>query len=90
MTGFGTRAFTDPDDYRTHLAAAGVDLVVTGRGPFTARLSWVDLQNLRVLAMEEKARRVAFVDCMRRPFAAPTASRGCRHAQRSSDHSGKG
>ena len=31
MTGFGTKAFTDPDDYRARLAGAEVGLVVTGR-----------------------------------------------------------
>lgn len=61
MTGFGTEAFTDPDDYRARLASADVRVVVTGRGPFDTRLSWLDLQHLRLLAIEEKAQRVAFV-----------------------------
>jgi AraC-like DNA-binding protein len=61
MTGFGTKVFSDPDDYRARLAGADVGLVVTGRVPFAARLSWVDMSCLRLLAIEEKAPRVAFV-----------------------------
>jgi len=60
MTGFGTKAFTDPDDYRTRLAGAEVGLVVTGRPAFAAQLTWVDMRCLHLLAIEEKAPRVAF------------------------------
>ena len=61
MTGFGTKAFTDPDDYRTRLVGAEVGLVVTGRPLFEAQLSWVDMRCLHLLAIEEKAPRVAFI-----------------------------
>lgn len=61
MTGFGTKAFTDPDDYRARLAGAEVGLVVTGRAPFEAQLSWVDMSCLHLFAIEEKAPRVAFI-----------------------------
>jgi AraC-like DNA-binding protein len=61
MTGFGTKAFTNPDDYRAGLAGAEVGLVVTGRPPFEAQLSWVDMSCLRLRAIEEKAPRVAFI-----------------------------
>ncbi len=67
MTGFGTKAFTDPDDYRANFAGAEVGVVVTGRPPFEAQLSWVDMSCLRLLAIEEKAPRVAF-------FSLPPAS----------------
>ena len=60
MTGFGTKAFTDPDDYRANVAGAEVGLVVTGRPPFEAQVSWVDMRCLHLLAIEEKAPRVAF------------------------------
>jgi AraC-like DNA-binding protein len=61
MTGFGTKALTDPDGYRAHLAGADLGLVVTGRPPFEAQLSWVDMSCLRLLAIEEKAPRIAFI-----------------------------
>jgi AraC-like DNA-binding protein len=67
MTGFGTKAFTDPDDYRDRLAGAEVDLVVTGRPAFDAQLSWVCMRCLHLLSIEEKAPRVAF-------FSLPPAS----------------
>ena len=67
MTGFGTKAFTDPDDYRANFAGAEVGVVVTGRPPFEAQLSWADMSCLRLLAIEEKAPRVAF-------FSLPPAS----------------
>jgi AraC-like DNA-binding protein len=60
MTGFGTKAFTDPDDYRACLTLAEVGLVVTGRPAFDAQLTWVDMRCLHLLAIEEKAPRVAF------------------------------
>jgi len=61
MTGFGAKTFTDPDDYRAHLAGIELGLVVTGRPPFEAQLSWVDMNCLRLLAVEENAPRVAFI-----------------------------
>lgn len=61
MTRFGTKAFTDPGDYRTRLAGAEVGFVVTGRPAFEAELSWVDMRCLHLLGIEEKAPRVAFI-----------------------------
>jgi AraC-like DNA-binding protein len=61
MTGFGTKTFTDPDDCRARLAGAEVGFVVTGRPSFDAQLSWIELSCLRLLAIQEKAPRVAFI-----------------------------
>jgi len=61
MTGFGTKDFTDPDDYRACLVGDEVRLVVTGRPPFDAQLSWIEMSCLHLLAIEEKAPRVAFI-----------------------------
>lgn len=71
MTGFGTKAFTDPDDYRARLAGAEVGFVVTGRPSFDARLSWIELSCLRLQAIQEKAPRVAFISL---PAASMTIS----------------
>ena len=60
MTGFGTKAFTDPDDY-LQPGGAAVGLVTTGHVPFGAQLSWIDMRSLRLLAIEEQAPRVAFI-----------------------------
>jgi len=61
MTGFGSKTFTDPEDYRIRLAGAEVGFVVTGRPSFDTQLSWIELSCLRLLAIREKAPRVAFV-----------------------------
>ena len=61
MTGFGSKAFTDPDSYRASLREAGIRLVLTGCVDFGARISWLDMRCLRLLAIEEKAPREASI-----------------------------
>jgi hypothetical protein len=61
MTGFGSKAFTDPGSYRAHLREADIRLVVTGCVEFGARVSWLDVRCLRLLAIEEKTPREAFI-----------------------------
>jgi AraC-like DNA-binding protein len=61
MTGFGSKAFTDPDGYCANLMEADIRLVVTGCVAFGAQISWLDMPCLRLFAIEEKAPRVAFI-----------------------------
>jgi AraC-like DNA-binding protein len=61
MKGFGSRAFTDPDDVFSNLLDTDVDLVLTGRVPFGAQVSWLAMRSLRLCLIEEDAPRIAFV-----------------------------
>src|SRR5262249_20606132 len=49
MIGCGTSTFTDPDDYRANVPGGSVSLVLTGRGDFKARMTWVSMRRLRLL-----------------------------------------
>lgn len=60
MTGFGSKAFTDPDEVFSNLLNADVGLVVTGCVAFGAQMSWLDMRWLSLRALEEEAPRVAF------------------------------
>jgi hypothetical protein len=61
MVGGGTAAFTDPSDYRAHVTAAGINLVLTGGGEFEGQLTWVNLPRLRLVRGRENVPRIAFV-----------------------------
>jgi AraC-like DNA-binding protein len=61
MTASGTATFTNPDDYRAGIGAANVSLVLTGRGDFKARLTWLRLRHLRVLCARENLPRITYV-----------------------------
>ena len=62
MPGSTFSTFSEPDDFQGALREnAGVDLVVTGHGPFWARLSSISLYRMRLLACEERVSRVAFM-----------------------------
>jgi AraC-like DNA-binding protein len=61
MKGFGTKAFTESDDVFSNLLDADVDLVLTGRIPFGAQVSWLAPGCLRLCVIEERAPRLAFV-----------------------------
>jgi AraC-like DNA-binding protein len=67
MTGFGSKAFTDPDSYRA-LMDADIRLVVTGCVEFGARVSWVDMPCLSLFVIEETAPRVAFISLLASPL----------------------
>jgi AraC-like DNA-binding protein len=54
--------FSDPDDYARALRSGGFrKLLIIGRGPFSARLTQVTLDQLSVAAAEEHVSRIAFV-----------------------------
>jgi len=61
MTGFGSKAFTDPDDVFSNLLDADVGLVVTDGVSFGAQMSWLDMRCLRLRIFSEEAPRVAFI-----------------------------
>ena len=61
MTASGTATFTNPDDYRAGIGGANVRLVLTGRGDFKARLTWLRLRHLHVLRGRENLPRIAYV-----------------------------
>jgi len=60
MKGSGSALFTDPDDYRANLPGL-VDFVVPRVRDFSARLTWMDLTDLRLLHIRETVPRVAHV-----------------------------
>jgi AraC-like DNA-binding protein len=62
MLGSSTSVFSDPDDYARALRSAGFrNLLIIGRGPFSARLTQVTFDQLSVAAAEEHVSRIAFV-----------------------------
>jgi AraC-like DNA-binding protein len=61
MTESGTATFTDPDDYQSSIGSASVKLVLTGRGDFKARLTWLKLRYLHLFSGRENVPRIAHV-----------------------------
>jgi AraC-like DNA-binding protein len=61
MAESGTTTFTDPDDYRARMGGTRVNLVVTSRGDFKARLTWLKLRHLNVFRGSESLPRIAYV-----------------------------
>jgi len=61
MPGSGTGTFIDPDDYQASLRQARIDLLVTSRGSFKARLTWVTLHHMQLLHSEEDLPRIAYI-----------------------------
>jgi hypothetical protein len=54
--------FSDPGDLEEALRTAGdVRLIMTGRGDFRTRLAQVELQRLRLWAVDERASRIGFL-----------------------------
>jgi hypothetical protein len=51
----------DPDRYEESLRHAQIELLVTPHGKFRARLTWVDLHNLRLLHCEEDFSGIAYL-----------------------------
>jgi AraC-like DNA-binding protein len=61
MTNSGTAIFTNPDEYQAGFGGTNVKLVLTGRGDFKARLTWVKLRHVNLLRGHEKLARIAYV-----------------------------
>src|SRR5271157_4120921 len=60
MPASGSCMFTDPDSYQASLQEM-LDLLVMRPREFHARLTWVELPQLRLLRAEEASPRVAYV-----------------------------
>ncbi|SEN84620.1 AraC-type DNA-binding protein [Rhodospirillales bacterium URHD0017] len=61
MLGCGTATFTEPDDYRTNVPGAAIDLVLTGSEPLRARVTWINLRRLNLVRLEESVPRIAAI-----------------------------
>ncbi len=59
MPSSAVRTFTDPDDYATTIRAGTVELTVTGRGDFNARLARIDLHRLRMQRFSDNLPRIS-------------------------------
>jgi AraC-like DNA-binding protein len=61
MSETGTATFINPDDYCAGIGEAKVTFVLTGRGPFRARLTWLKTRDLRVVFGRESTARIAYM-----------------------------
>jgi AraC-like DNA-binding protein len=62
MPGSRASVFGEAEDFQAALSAEGVATVlVTGRGPFRARMTQIGLDSWRLAAVEEALARIAFV-----------------------------
>jgi hypothetical protein len=68
MIACGSATFTDPEEYRARFPRAIMHLVLTGRGDFKARLTWVNLARLSFIRVEESLPRVAFLSLVPGPL----------------------
>ena len=53
MTEVGTATFNDSDEYQAGIGSAIVSLVVTSRGDFKARLTWLKFRHLQAIRSRE-------------------------------------
>lgn len=61
MIQCGTFTFTDPDDYRTNVPGATINLVVTASESFRSRLTRITLRHLNVVLVEQFAPSISFL-----------------------------
>lgn len=62
MPGSLSSLFGEPEDFQAALSRDGmIELLITGRGQFRARLTQISLHRLRLTAVEEELARIAFV-----------------------------
>jgi AraC-like DNA-binding protein len=61
MPSSAVRTFTDPDDYAATIRAGTVDLTVTGRGDFDAKLTRIDLHRLWMQRFSDNLPRICDV-----------------------------
>ena len=71
MPSIAVRTFTDPDDYAETIRGGIVELTVTGRGDFSAKLTRIDLHRLWTQRFSENLSRV--VHAANAPMAAMSA-----------------
>ena len=61
MPANGTATFFNPGDYQAGFRGGTINLVFTGPGIFTARLTTVSLPHLRLYSVQESLPRIAYV-----------------------------
>jgi AraC-like DNA-binding protein len=61
MAASGTAIFDNPADYQAAIGGASVNLTLTSGGDFEARLTWLNLRDLRVVRGRENLPRIAFI-----------------------------
>ena len=61
MPANGTATFFNPSDYQAGFRGGTINLVFTGPGAFTARLTTVSLPHLRLYSVQESLPRIAYV-----------------------------
>ena len=61
MPATGTTTFSDPSDFQADFRGATINLVFTGPGMFSARLTSVSLPHLRLFSVRESLPRIAYV-----------------------------
>ena len=62
MPGSRASVFGEAEDFQAALNTDGVaGMLFTGRGPFRARLTQIELERLRLAVVEEAQSRIAFV-----------------------------
>lgn len=59
MPSSAVRVFTDPDDYTASMRGTRAEIVVTGRGQFTAKLIRIDLHRLWLQRFSDNLPRIA-------------------------------
>jgi AraC-like DNA-binding protein len=59
MLSSAVRTFTDPDDFAAEIRAGAVDLTITGRGRFAAKIVRVDLHRLWMQRLSDNLPRIA-------------------------------
>jgi AraC-like DNA-binding protein len=61
MPAVGTSVFTEPADYQAGFRGAEIKVVLTRKGDFTARLTWVELPHLHLLHSRESLPRIVCI-----------------------------
>jgi AraC-like DNA-binding protein len=61
MTSSAVRTFTDPDDYAAAIRQGTIELTVTERGHFTAKLTRIDLHRMHMQRLSDNLPRVSHV-----------------------------
>jgi AraC-like DNA-binding protein len=61
MIGCSTTTYTDPDDFRVGVPGVTMDLALTSRDPFKAKITWLRMRRLTLAAIDEAAPRIAFL-----------------------------
>jgi AraC-like DNA-binding protein len=61
MADGGTQTFKDPDGYAAAIGDTRLNLTITGAGDFRARLTWLQLQHLKIYRCCESLSRISYI-----------------------------